>query len=178
MPGVPVITLKSISNLRTLENLVAQYPQYKEAILKQLLEPSLLRKLFPLFDIEKFVTLFSEYKTLLSKSILSPNMLQFFSEGERGAARIAALVRAFPEQKENLAVKMLHMDTFTVFADSPIAVKQLIDLFPEHKNGISNLLLNKNRTMTRNLNHVFTCVRIRPFENRKQHLIIYFANLS
>lgn len=145
MPAVPVITLEHLSKIGALTNLLDKYPapEQQDAILRQLLETPIVSELPRLFKIEELVKLFPEHNDLMAQKLLTPAMLQLFSQGDNGIARIAALVQAFSNKKDEIAVKILHLDTFKILVESPEDVRALIAVFAEHKNGIALLVFNK-----------------------------------
>ncbi|OGV47588.1 MAG: hypothetical protein A3F46_00665 [Legionellales bacterium RIFCSPHIGHO2_12_FULL_42_9] len=144
MPDIPIITLKQLSKRPALTHLLDAYPAPKqqEAILKQLLEPPIVNELPRLIDIEKLVKRFPKYHNLIAQKLLTPTMLQSFSQGEKGVAVIATLVQAFPNKKDEIAVKILHLDTFKILVQSLADLEALIDVFEhyelQHKNDIAH----------------------------------------
>ena len=126
--GAPVITLESISHRHSLENLLTEYPQYKKEIFEQL---------------SQLISSSSEYENALSQSVLRPEILKIVTEDKMGISLVAAIARTLPNKKDHIAVLLLHLDRFKALVDSPEAVQQIICEFEEHKNGIANLVSNK-----------------------------------
>lgn len=166
MSKVPVITLEHLSKPDALLNLLEEYPSHEqqEAILGQLLKQPIIGELPRLVDIKKFVELFSEHWDLIAQKLLTPAMLQSFSQGYQGLTLIVALAQAFPTKKDEIAVKILHLDTFKVLAESAKDVKALIDEFPMHKNGIAHLVFSKEifQALTKNPNSINSLINLFP----------------
>ncbi len=83
-----------------------------------------------------------EQKNLIAKQLLKPDMIQSYSLGEKGVVIISALAEVFPENRNEIVAKILHLDTFKILVQSIKDVEELINVFPDHKNGIATLVFS------------------------------------
>ena len=76
------------------------------------------------------------------KELLTQEMLKIFAEQADSMTILKALTEAFPNKKDEIAVKLLHLDTFKKWAPSTLQLQALLDVFPEHRSGIAARVFN------------------------------------